>query len=127
MQDANRKGVVKLPREWEMVYVSLDNVRVRQRTCSSEGCFNRGAEIDTNHVSCSPACGELRVATLATASFEHDFVAKKLRRHGRDPREKLFRVSLILLGEVLPLPAKPRGGGALIALHLIEICKTRNA
>ena len=70
--------------------------------------------------------GELRVTSLAAAPFEHNFVAEELRRHGRDPAEKLFRVSLVFLCEVLPLPAEARGRGALVALDVFEICETRN-
>src|SRR5689334_9723775 len=93
VQDADRKGVIKFPRQREMVYVRLDDVRVWQRTCGGEGSIDGAAEIDADHLACSPTCGELRVASLAATAFEHHLVAEELRRHGCDPAEKLFCVA----------------------------------
>src|SRR5215470_14429599 len=64
---------------------------------------------------------------LAATAFEHNLVAKKLRRHRRDPAEKLFGVTLVFLREVLPLPAKTFGGSAFFALDAFEIREARYA
>src|SRR5215216_110220 len=124
VQNADGERVIKLSRQRKVVYVCLNDVCVGQRTRGGECRLHRGAEIDSDHVACSPACGELRVTPLPAASFEHNLVAKKLRRDGRDPAEKLFRISLVFLCEVLPLPAEARSRSTLITLNLIEICET---
>ena len=67
------------------------------------------------------------MTTLAAAAFEHDLATKKLRRDGRDPAEKLLRVTRVFLREVLPLPTEVVGGRLLVALHRGEIGETRNA
>src|SRR6185295_4975186 len=69
---------------------------------------------------------ELCVTAFAATAFQHDLVAEKFGRNGRDPAEKLFGVALVFLGEVLPLPAEARSRCALVALDVIEICETRD-
>ena len=67
------------------------------------------------------------MTSFAATAFEHDLVAEKFGRNGRDPAEKLFGVTLVFLCEVLPLPTETRSRSALVALDVIEICETRNA
>src|SRR6185369_4137424 len=88
---------------------------------------DRDAQIDADHIACSPTRGELRVTAFAATAFQHDLVAKKFGRNGRDPAEKLFGVAFVFLCEVLPLPTETRGRCALVAFDVIEICETRNA
>src|SRR5215203_5078816 len=106
MQDADRKRVVKLLRERQVKNVSLNDVNIRQRTRGSKRRFHSYAEIDTDNLARTPARGQLRMPPLAATAFEHHFVAKKLRLHGRDPADQLFRVAFVFVREVLPLPAK---------------------
>src|SRR5689334_9046427 len=126
MQYTNGKSIVELARERQVINIGLDDVRVGQRSRSDKGCFDRDAEIDTNHVACAPACGELGVPAFAATAFEHDLVAEEFRRHRRDPTEKLFRVAFVFLCEVLPLPTETGGGRALVTLDVFEISETRN-
>src|ERR1044072_3097238 len=67
------------------------------------------------------------MTSLAATAFEHHLVAKKLRLHGGDPAEKLFRVMLVGLREVLPLPPEAFGGRAFVTLNLFEIREARYA
>jgi hypothetical protein len=52
---------------------------------------------------------------------------KELWRDGRNPTEKLFRVSIVFLGEVLPLPTKALSCGALVAFDVCEIREPWNS
>ena len=46
------------------------------------------------------------MTSFAAAAFEHDFAAKELGPHGREPTEELFGIEWIVMIEVLPRPAK---------------------
>src|ERR1043166_7123125 len=90
-----------------MINVRLNDVCVRQRTRRRKRRLNCDTKIDADNLACSPTRRKQRVTPFAATTFEHYFVAKKLRRHGRYPAQKLFRVTLIFLREMLPLPTKP--------------------
>ena len=127
MQHPNRESVVKLSRERETINVSLNYVYVRQRASGAKCCLDSDAQIDANNFPRSPTCGQLSVTTLTTPSFEHNLVAKELRRYRRDPTQELLRVFFIRLGKVLPLPAEVFSSGAFVTLDLFQICETRDS
>ena len=126
VQHANRERVIKLPRERQPIDISLNDVRVWQRARRCEGSLNGRAEVDTDNFLRSPARGKLRVTALAATAFKHHLVAKKLRRYRRDPTEKLFSVTRVVLGEVLPLPTEVRRRRLLITLDVRQWRETRN-
>src|SRR5262245_61988836 len=110
-----------------MVYVGLNNVRVWQGTRGRKRRLNRNTQIDADNLTRAPTCREHRVTPFTTTAFKHDLVTKKLGRNRRDPTEELFGVTLVFLGEVLPLPAKTFGRLAFVALDMFEIREARNA
>src|SRR5690349_1167352 len=114
VQHANRKRVIKLPRQRQSIDVRLNDVRVRQRTRCRKRRFNCTAEIDPDDVFRAPTSRELRMTSLAAAAFEHHFTAKEFRGDRCDPAEKLFRVTRIFLSEMLPLPTETRRRRALV-------------
>src|SRR5436190_8880983 len=125
MQDAHGKGVVEDTGQWQMINVGLDHVCIFQLTSGRKSRFNRRAQIDADHLTRSPARGQLRMAAFAAPAFEHHFVPEELRLHRANPTEELFGVAFIRLGEVSPLPAKVRGGGGLVFLDAVEARKSR--
>jgi hypothetical protein len=87
----------------------------------------RVAQINADHFARAPTGGEPRVPALAAAAFEHELVAEKVWRDGRDPLQKLLAVALVVLREVLPLPAEVGGGRGLLRLDLFSVRETRHA
>jgi hypothetical protein len=85
------------------------------------------AQIDADDFACAPARSQLRMATLAAAAFEHHLVLKKRGLDRRNPSQKLLFVLLVLLCEVLPLPAEVGGGRGLVRFNLAEFSKARDA
>src|SRR5687767_4841385 len=114
MEDAYRKRVVKLAPQRQTINVSLDDVRVWQTTRGGKRRLHGLAQIDSDNFTRAPLRGELRVTSLATTAFEHNFVAEKLRRDWRDPTKELLRILLIFLGEVPPLPTEVLSGRLLV-------------
>src|ERR1700741_1664951 len=108
-----------------MVNVGLNNVGVRQGASRRVSCFNCRTQIDGDNLACSPTRREQRVTPFTAATFEHHLVAKKLRLHGRKPAEKLLRVMLVGLREMLPLPPEALGSRAFVTLDFREIREPR--
>src|ERR1043166_1763438 len=109
-----------------MINVRLNDVCVRQRTRRRKRRLNCHTKIDADNLACSPTRRKQRVTPFAATTFEHYFVAKKLRRHGRYPAQKQFRVTLIFLREMLPLPTNPFGSRAFVGLDAFEIREARS-
>src|SRR5687768_17272603 len=127
MKHTNRKRVVELARQRQPVNVCLNDVRVGKRTRGHIRRLHRLAYIDTYNFTRAPLRGKLRVTPFAATAFEHNLVAEKLRRNGSDPAEELFRVALVCLSKVLPLPTEVLSGRLLVLLHRSKLGETRNA
>jgi hypothetical protein len=64
---------------------------------------------------------------LATTTLEHDLATEKLGRDRRNPAEKLFGVTSIVLREMLPLPTEVRSRRALVIGNVSEVSESRNS
>ena len=114
VQHADRERIVKLARERQLINVRLNDVRIFQMARGGKSSFHRVAQIDADYFARAPTRGELRVTALSAAAFQHDLVLEKLGTDRRDPAEKLIRVELVALREVLPLPTEIFGGGGFV-------------
>jgi hypothetical protein len=110
-----------------VIDVGLDDVRIRQRTRSGKRRLHGFAQIDADHFTRAPFRGELRVTSFAAPAFEHDLVAKKLRRDRRDPTEKLLGVRVVDVVKCSPLPTEVLSSRLLVASNCGEFGETWNA
>src|SRR5882724_2776243 len=126
VQHTDGEGVVKNTREWQMINVSLNDVRVFQFAGCSKRSFHRVAEIHAYYIARAPARGQWRVTTFSATAFQHHLIPKELRTNRRDPTQKLIRVELIGLDEMLPLPTKVFGGRGFIGLEFFRRAEARD-
>src|SRR5258705_10681997 len=63
---------------------------------------------------------------LAATTFEDNLVVEEFGFDGSDPIQKLLFIAIVVLSEMLPLPAKARCGGSLLALNPLQDGETRN-
>ena len=87
-----------------------------RRECS----FNCRAQVDADHLTCSPLRGQLRMTSLATPAFEHHLIFEKRRPDWGYPTKKLLVIFIIGLSEMLPLPAEAGGGSGFLCFNIFE-------
>src|SRR6266403_5397331 len=126
MEHTDRKCVIKDSRERQVIDVCLDDVRIRQFASRGKGSFHRVAKIDTDYVSRPKLRRQLRMPSLSTTAFEHNFVFEEFSGDWSYPGKKLILVTFLKLIEVLPLPTKFRGGGRFVLFHFINRSKARH-
>src|SRR5258705_4407603 len=126
VKHADRECIIECASKRQPVDVCLNDVDVAKLSRSGKSCFNRRTQVNPYNISGFPGSRQLCVPALAATAFEHNLVCKKLGLDRCDPAQKLFSITIIGLGEVLPLPAKPFSGRFFVVFYVIQICKTRN-
>src|SRR6266404_164364 len=126
MQHANGKPVIEDRSQRQTVDICLNDVGIFQSTGCGESRLHRCTEVDTDDFARTPLRGELRMAALSTTALNHEFTAEEFGFDGTNPAQKLVRILIVFLCEVLPLPAKIFCRFCLVLFYLIEIGKTRH-
>src|SRR2546425_7477210 len=127
MQHADRECIVKDSCEGQVINVCLNDMHVSQLTGCGKGGLHSSAKIDADYISGAPTCDQRSVSSFSASAFEHSLVLEKPWDHRRDPAKELIRVEFVMVGEVLPLPAKVLRRGGFVRLKILGRCETRDA